>query len=727
MTERSFSAAVSWLIILICPVVAATPSEADLAISHVRVITGTGEVLSDAEVVVSRGRILSVGRAAAETSARLKIDGRGKTLLPGLIDAHVHILLGRAVTDQESLAHLIREELPATMDGFLSHGVTTIRSVGDHWPQVLEVRRRLAEGEIQGPRLLIAGPVLTAPGGHPAATVCRDNAFCRVHLAAEISTEEEALQIVQELGDGRINVIKLVVDDFARFERSVLPQLSFDLVRVVIEEAHRRGIQVVGHIVEASTASQALKLGLDGLVHPPVVGEEDFDRLLSVLRERPVSVVSTLTLGGTRGQRRKDVVKAFSEAGVPIVVGTDYVVRGPARSREWGAGGRTIREMELLVEAGLSPQAAIRAATRDAADHLGILDQTGTVEVGKTADLILVDGDPLADISALWKTELVLKAGQIVADKRQRPRGETLERPNWRESSLRVGGLTRWYRVYVPGLLPQKAPVVVLLHGGRQSMRRIFSSGAVATREWADVGEAERFLLVVPNGTNTTNGDTRGDRQGWNDGRITDFPADPEVDDVTFISELLDRIEQTYSIDQTRIYVTGASNGGMMTFRLLMEAPGRFAAGVAFIANLPVDGPAIREPSLPTPLMIANGTRDPVIKWDGGEILKGHGFVRSAEATVAWWVEANRARPESPVSEYLPDIDPTDPCRVRRTTYPAMENGAPVVFYALEGGGHVMPSRKHEIPDDFPNRPVCRDVEGARLAWDFMKHHSRDP
>ncbi len=714
----------AWLIILICPIAGATPGQADLAISNVRVITGTGEVLSDAEVVVSRGRIVSVGRKQGETPARLKIDGRGKTLLPGLIDAHVHILLGRTVTDEESLAHLIREELPGTMDGFLSHGVTTIRSVGDHWPQILEVRRGLAEGKIRGPRLLIAGPVLTAPGGHPASTVCRDNEFCRAHLAAEISSEEEARQTVQELADGDIKVIKLVVDDFARFARSV-PQLSFELVRVVIEEAHRHGIQVVGHIVEASTARQALELGLDGLVHPPVAGEEEFDRLLSVLRERPVPVVSTLTLGGTRGQRRKDVVKALAEAGVPIVAGTDYVARGQGQSHDWSPGGRTLREMELLVEAGLSAQAAIRAATRDAADHLGILDQTGTVEVGKTADLILVDGDPLADISALRSTELVLRAGQIVADNRNRPRGEILERPNWRESSLRFGQLTRWFRVYLPTSLAEKAPVVLLLHGGRQSMRRLFSSGAVATKEWADLAEAERFLLGVPNGTGAT-GDTRGDRQSWNDGRIVDSPVEPEVDDVGFIKSLLDRIDQAYSIDGSRTYVTGASNGGMMTFRLLMEAPDRFAAGAAFIANLPEAGPAIRKPALPTPLMIANGTKDPVVKWDGGEILKGHGFVRSAEATVAWWVDANHARAENPGIEYLPDTDPTDPCRVLRTTYPARENGAPVVFYALEGGGHVMPSTKHEIPDDFPTRPVCRDVDGARLAWDFMKNHRRE-
>ena len=111
------------------------------------------------------------------------------------------------------------------------------------------------------------------------------------------------------------------------------------------------------------------------------------------------------------------------------------------------------------------------------------------------------------------------------------PEGAILERPNWRESSLRVGELTRWYRVYIPRSLSEKAPVVLLLHGGRQSMRRMFRSGAVATKEWADLAETEHFLLVVPNGTNAS-GDTRGDRQGWNDGRIVDSPVNPEVDDV---------------------------------------------------------------------------------------------------------------------------------------------------------------------------------------------------
>jgi polyhydroxybutyrate depolymerase len=298
------------------------------------------------------------------------------------------------------------------------------------------------------------------------------------------------------------------------------------------------------------------------------------------------------------------------------------------------------------------------------------------------------------------------------------PEGEILQRPNWRESSLTVDGLNRWYRVYIPKSLPEGAPVVLLLHGGMQSMRTIFAARAGGTKEWADVAETENFLLVVPNGTNETNGDAGGNSQGWNDGRMPD--SRNRANDVNFIENLLNRIRQGYSIDRSRIYVTGASNGGMMTYRLLIERPEQFAAGAAFIANLPADSLVIRKPPLPTPLMIANGTKDQVVKWAGGEILQGFGFVRSVEATVDWWVEANHARRSNPIREQLPDAEPADGCSVVRTTYPAEEGGAPVVLYALEGAGHAMPSRKHA------RGRACREIEGARLAWDFMKNHRRN-
>lgn len=295
----------------------------------------------------------------------------------------------------------------------------------------------------------------------------------------------------------------------------------------------------------------------------------------------------------------------------------------------------------------------------------------------------------------------------------------------WRESSLAVSGVDRWYRVYVPNALPGNAPMVLLLHGGTESMRTIFDEKHGATREWLSVAEREKFLLVVPNGTNGRTGDTRGDRQNWNDLRSNPSESQSQADDVGFVSALLNRIEAEYGIDPKRIYVSGASNGGMMTYRLLIELPERFAAGAAFIAHLPRETDRLRPPARAVPLMIWSGTLDPLMKFHGGELIGGRGRVRSAQETVAWWQQANRADAQKAQARTLPDVDPGDGCRVEQTVYPALTGGAPVVFYRADGGGHSLPTRQ-SIPSGGRIRqrligPTCRDVEGAQLAWEFLR------
>jgi polyhydroxybutyrate depolymerase len=233
----------------------------------------------------------------------------------------------------------------------------------------------------------------------------------------------------------------------------------------------------------------------------------------------------------------------------------------------------------------------------------------------------------------------------------------------------------------------------------------------------------------VPNGVNAKTGDPKGNDQTWNDVRPPGAARDSEADDVAFINALLDWAVGRYRIDAQRIYVTGASTGGMMTYRLLIEAPERFAAGAAFIANLPAGGPHVKLPPRPTPLMIVNGTQDPLVPWAGG-YRQDFGFaVMSAEATAAWWVRANRADGNRPQTADLPDRAPTDGCRIRRTTYPALADGAPVVFYRVEGGGHAMPSINYPLRDTRLVRwligTACADAEGAGLAWEFMREFRR--
>jgi polyhydroxybutyrate depolymerase len=181
------------------------------------------------------------------------------------------------------------------------------------------------------------------------------------------------------------------------------------------------------------------------------------------------------------------------------------------------------------------------------------------------------------------------------------------ERSQWSEATLPQGSLTRYFRYYVPKNLPKNAPVVILLHGGTQSMRKVVASNSGGSQAWPDLAEREKFLLIVPNGVDPTTGDPAGDRQNWHDCRTDQASI---ADDVGFVRQLIDWAGQTYLVNDRRIYATGSSNGGMMAYRLGMEMPDRTAAIAAFVANLPADSEC-QPMNQPIPTMMANGTDDP--------------------------------------------------------------------------------------------------------------------
>lgn len=304
------------------------------------------------------------------------------------------------------------------------------------------------------------------------------------------------------------------------------------------------------------------------------------------------------------------------------------------------------------------------------------------------------------------------------------PHFETEPRaPGWHETGIETGGITRWFRYFVPSNLPPRPAAVLVLHGSKQGMRPMFTARDGGARAWIGLAETDGFLLVAPNGVNVENGDTRGESQNWNDLRPAGTKRRSTADDIAFIGALLDWLQTTCATDPRRVYVTGASNGGAMTYRLVLAMPERFAAAAAFVATLPAGG-GLTPPSRPVPLLIANGTADPIVKWDGGPVPGGGPVQLSTPETVAWWVKANRARMAPVAAEQLPDTDPKDRCRIVRELHPAGEGGAPVLFYRIEGGGHAMPSRLHgyrEGPLVQDLLGIPRDAEGAALAWDFMK------
>jgi imidazolonepropionase-like amidohydrolase len=322
-----------------------------------------------------------------------------------------------------------------------------VRSTADPLPNITELRDRLDRGELMGPRLVVTGPTPSSPGGHPAVTVCRNNSFCRQGAVREVENEEQARKVVRDLVLAKVNAVKVTIDNSIASVRNV-PLLSDAVLAALVEDTHRSGRRIIAHVLtDGATTERLAKMGFDEFVHMPVISTpSDSSRLAALLAERKMAVTTTLSIwdayqdtsGGDRlvwgvpynpGLRRSfdaalATTKTFSDAGVRLVVGTDwiedsdYARQGDVRLQDprLRPGARTLHEMELLRNrAGLSPVAVLTAATRNAAEALGIIESVGTITPGKMADLVILDGDVLQDFSALRRTVAVLKSGRVVS------------------------------------------------------------------------------------------------------------------------------------------------------------------------------------------------------------------------------------------------------------------------------------------------------------------------
>ncbi len=294
--------------------------------------------------------------------------------------------------------------------------------------------------------------------------------------------------------------------------------------------------------------------------------------------------------------------------------------------------------------------------------------------------------------------------------------------PGWHDDrAIHSGGLTRYYRYYVPETLPAtRPPMVIYLHGGTGSMRSAMPPSGNGSAHWPAIADAHGFVLMVPNGINGATGDALGDAQNWNDCRGDPGPAESRADDVSFITALIDWAAEHLDIDTSRVYVTGSSNGGMMSYRLADEAPQRFAAVAAFIANQPQNSEcAVRDHALP--IMIVVGTEDTLMPFDGGQVANTRGAVLSAEATRDRWLERNRLSASDPERIQFADLDPGDDSVVRGEVYAGQ--GLEVRYYVMEGGGHAMPSIERNVPPgaQLLVGPQNHDIEGAAEAWSFFQ------
>jgi polyhydroxybutyrate depolymerase len=280
--------------------------------------------------------------------------------------------------------------------------------------------------------------------------------------------------------------------------------------------------------------------------------------------------------------------------------------------------------------------------------------------------------------------------------------------------TLTSSGVTRDYLLYTPSGLPTGAvPLVVVLHGGTQDAA-ITASETLPTFAWRTIADRDKIMVAFPNGVGNQ----------WNDCR-SDTVGRSTAKDTAFIADMIDMISSQRVIDATRIYVSGSSNGGMMSYRAALELGSKIAGVGAVIANMPVD-PLKECPvtaSNAMSIVIMNGTADPLMPFNGGVVsmTSDAGTVISANASRDFWVSANGCN-LVPVTENLPDTDPSDGITVTRETYSGCRGSHKVAFFRNDGGGHVMPSLRYFNSTAKQNR----DIEGAEEIWKILKDARRN-
>jgi imidazolonepropionase-like amidohydrolase len=379
-------------------------------------------------VVTEAATIVAVGsgdpKRGASTAGIRQVDLAGRTLLPGFIDCHVHLTMRAEaapipiVSPMDQMVAIVHASINAL--NTLQSGVTTVRDCGAPHHIDFALRRAAESGLCLTPRLVLSGRALCMTGGHGWHL-----------LGHEVDGADEVRRAARlELKAGADN-IKLIASGgiLTRGTDIGNPQFTVDEMRAAVEEAHSAGKTANAHAHGAEGIKRAVAAGVDSIEHAYFIDSEGIDMMLArstVLVATSAAVRNVVRHGVAAGIPADIVEKAKSaidahvsgfrsahRAGVPLAMGTDSGV-------PFTRHGNNLDELKYLVEMGLSPQEAIRVATLDSARLLRLDDRLGSLEEGKNADLIIVDGDPIADISVLRQPDRIRQVilnGQPVLDR----------------------------------------------------------------------------------------------------------------------------------------------------------------------------------------------------------------------------------------------------------------------------------------------------------------------
>ncbi len=383
----------------------------------------TGKTLTNQTIVIQDGKIASVGSDAQIPAGAPVVDLSNATVLPGLIDAHTHLtmnpnfgysMLANSIPRQALIgAHNARVTLEA--------GFTTVRNVGAFNYADVALRDAINAGDVPGPRMLVSGPPLSITGGH-----CDNNLLPFEYHATDpgVADGVEAVQHkTREIIKYGADLIKICATGgvLSHGDNPQASQYTLEELKAIVADAHRLGRKVAAHAHGAQGILWATEAGVDSIEHGSYID----DAGIAEMKKRGTYLVPTLYLMdwfyenaeriGTppeliaKGHEvmpaaRKNVARAFA-AGVKVGFGTDAAVY---------PHGLNAHEFAVMVRLGMTPLAAIQAATINDADLLGWPDKVGTIEPGKWADIIAVDGDPLADVTTLERVKFVMKGGEVV-------------------------------------------------------------------------------------------------------------------------------------------------------------------------------------------------------------------------------------------------------------------------------------------------------------------------
>ncbi len=420
---------VMWVIAATTPALAQeskAPAPPPILVSCGSLVDGkSDEVRRNVVIRIEDGKIAGIGTTAPAGSA--VIDLSGETCLPGLIDTHTHLFLQGDITAEDYDRQLLKESIPyrtirATRSArkALEYGFTALRDVETEGAMYADVdlEKAIDAGIVPGPRLQVVTRSLDVTGAYPLLGYAWELSL--PHGVQFCDSPEECRKAVREQISFGADWIKVYSDrSYRLLPGGVLddvPTFTLDELKAIVDEAHRQRKRVASHAIGVNGVQNSIDAGVDSIEHGDYISDEQ----LATMKQKGIWYVPTLFVGEYVAEGRaaagapvwKDMVKVHQDtfrralrSGVRIAFGTD--VGGFSWDIDMAV------QFPRMVELGMTPLQAIRAATLDAAELLGWSDRIGSVEPGKLADLVAVPGDPTKDIGLLQKVNFVMKGGAV--------------------------------------------------------------------------------------------------------------------------------------------------------------------------------------------------------------------------------------------------------------------------------------------------------------------------